>query len=140
MLSERLYLHKLQMRKYWILIVIVLIVIVGYNYLHKEHRDIESENAQFSLTAQQIHSEFNNDPLVSQNKYSNETIEISGLVSEINENEITIDDKVFCQFSEQITQKETPLNSKITIKGRFIGYDDLLEQVKLDQCIINLNK
>ena len=129
------------MRKYWVLIAIVLIGIVGYNYLYKEHRDIESEDARFSLTAQEIHSEFNRDLVVSQNKYSNETIEISGFVSEINETEITIDDMVFCQFSEQINQEEIPLYSKITIKGRFIGYDDLLGQIKLDQCIlINLNK
>lgn len=130
-------LNKLQMKKYWILIAIVLLAVVGYNYLYQEHRDIESESARFSMTAQQIHSEFNNDPVVSQNKYGNETIAISGFVSEINETEITIDDNVFCQFSEQINQKKTPLNSKITVKGRFIGYDDLLEQVKLDQCIIN---
>lgn len=125
------------MRKYWVLIAIVLIALVGYNYLYKAHRNIESEKARFSLTAQQIHSEFNRDPVVSQNKYGNKTIEISGLVSEIHETEITIDDKVFCQFSKQMSQKETPLNSTVTVKGRFIGYDDLLEQVKLDQCIIN---
>ena len=125
------------MRKYWILIVIGLITVVGYNYLYKAHRNIESEKAQFSLTAQQIYLEFNNDPVVSQKKYSNETIEVSGLISEVDENEITIEDKVFCQFSKQIIQEEMPLNSKITVKGRFIGYDDLLEQVKLDQCIIN---
>ncbi len=125
------------MRRYWILIAIVIITFIGYNYLYKEHRNIENENAQFSLTAQKIHSEFNDDPLVSQKKYLNETIEISGVVSEISENEITISDMVFCQFSEQFTQNEIQLNSKITVKGRFIGYDDLLEQIKLDQCIIN---
>jgi hypothetical protein len=125
------------MKKYWTLIAIMLLVVVGYNYLYKEHRSIETENAKFSLTAQQIHSEFNKDALVSLNKYGNETIAISGQVSEINETTITIDDKVFCQFSKKISQKEISLNSKITVKGRFIGYDDLLEQVKLGQCIIN---
>lgn len=126
------------MRKYLILIVIiVLAAFIGYNYLYKDHRNIEGENAQYSLTAHQIHSEFNIDPIVSQNKYLNKTIEISGNVSEINENEITINDMVFCQFSEKTIQQEIKLNSKITIKGRFIGYDDLLEQIKLDQCIIN---
>lgn len=126
------------MRKYWILIaIIVLAAFIGYNYLYKNHRNIEGENAQFSLTAQQIHSEFNTDPIISQNKYLNKTIEISGIVSEINKNEITINDMVFCQFSENTIQQEIQLNSKITIKGRFIGYDDLLEQIKLDQCIIN---
>lgn len=126
------------MRKYLILIVIiVLAAFIGYNYLYKDHRNIEGEKAQYSLTAQQIHSEFSIDPIVSQNKYLNKTIEISGNVSEINENEITIDDMVFCQISEKAIQQEIKLNSNITIKGRFIGYDDLLEQIKLDQCIIN---
>lgn len=126
------------MRKYLILIVIiVLAAFIGYNYLYKDHRNIEGENAQYSLTAQQIHSEFSIDPIVSQNKYLNKTIEISGNVSEIKENEITIDDMVFCQISEKAIQQEIKLNSNITIKGRFIGYDDLLEQIKLDQCIIN---
>lgn len=126
------------MRKYWILIVIiVLAAFIGYSYLYKDHRNIEGENAQYSLTAEQIHSEFNIDPIVSQNKYLNKTIAISGNVTEINENEITINDMVFCQISEKTIQQEIKLNSNITIKGRFIGYDDLLEQIKLDQCIIN---
>ena len=125
------------MRKYWFLIAIVGMAIIGYNYLYKDHRNIERENAQYSLTAEQIHSEFKNDIDDSQNKYLNKTIKISGLVSEINEIEITIDEKVFCQFSEKITKQGIQLNSKINIKGRFIGYDDLLEQIKLDQCIIN---
>lgn len=124
------------MRKYWILIAIVIIAIVGYNYLYKDHRNIESEKVQFSLTAQQIHSEFKNDIDLSQDKYLNKTMEISGLVSEKNETEITIDDKVFCQFSKKITKQGIQPHSKITVKGRFIGYDDLLEQIKLDQCII----
>ena len=124
------------MRKYWILIAIVIIAIVGYNYLYKDHRNIESEKVQFSLTAQQIHTEFKNDIDLSQDKYLNKTMEISGLVSEKNETEITIDDKVFCQFSKKNTKQGIQPNSKITVKGRFIGYDDLLEQIKLDQCII----
>lgn len=124
------------MRKYWILIAIVIIAIVGYNYLYKDYRNIESEKVQFSLTAQQMHSEFKNDIDLSQDKYLNKTMEISGLVSEKNETEITIDDKVFCQFSKKITKQGIQPNSKITVKGRFIGYDDLLEQIKLDQCII----
>ena len=127
------------MRKYWIFIAILVAVtvIIGYNYIYKDHRNIEGEKAQYSLTAQQIHSEFMDDVAVSQKKYLNKTIEISGTVSEINETEITLEDKVFCQFSQQITEKDIQLDSKIIVKGRFIGFDDLLEQIKMDQCIIN---
>jgi hypothetical protein len=125
------------MKKYRVLLIIALITIVGYNYLYKKHRNIENENSQYSLTAQQIHSEFNADPLVFLDTYGNKTIAISNRVSEINESAITIDEKVFCQFSKKISQKEMSSNPKITVNGRFIRYDDLLEQVKLGQCIIN---
>jgi hypothetical protein len=35
------------------------------------------------------------------------------------------------QVSEQVM-----LNSQVKIKGRVTGYDDLLEELKLDQCLI----
>ena len=127
------------MRKHWIFIAIVIFVsaVMGYNYVYKDHRNIEGEKAQYSITAQQIHSEFMDDLDVSQKKYLNKTIEISGTVSEMSQTEITLEDKVFCQFSQQITEEDIQLNSKITVKGRFIGFDDLLEQIKLEQCINN---
>ena len=36
--------------------------------------------------------------------------------------------------SERIPKKNT--NSSIAIKGRCIGFDSLLQQIKLDQCLI----
>ena len=29
------------------------------------------------------------------------------------------------------------VGQKIAIKGRFVGYDDLFEELRMDQCIIN---
>ena len=128
------------MRK-WILFLIVLIiaVVVGYNYIYQDHRDIESETAEFTVVSSEISELFADNSLTAEQKFLNKTIEVSGLISDINTNAITIDDKVFCQFSEQI---ETALdkNNNVKIKGRVIGYDDLLEQVKLDQCIITNQK
>ena len=118
-----------------ILITIIIAVIVAYNYLYQDHRRIEDETAEFIMTSSDINIAFSENSTTAEQQYLNKTIEVSGLISEVNSNDITIDDNVFCQFSEVI---ETALkqNSKIKIKGRVIGYDDLLEQVKLDQCII----
>jgi len=124
------------MRK-WIIILIALIiaVIVGYNYIYQDHRDIETEKAEFVMSANEISTLFSENTSTSEQKFLNKTIEVSGLISEINASDITIDDKVFCQFSKESTS-DLKENSKVTIKGRVIGYDDLLEQVKLDQCTI----
>ncbi len=124
------------MRK-WIIILILLVIggIIGYNYIYQDHRDIESETAEFSMPSSEIALQFSQDATSAEQQFLNKTIEVSGLISEMNTNDITIDDKVFCQFLNHI---ETTLDKsdKVKIKGRVIGYDDLLEQVKLDQCTI----
>ena len=48
-------------------------------------------------------------------------------------NDMTLNEVIFCQFIDSIDSDFKP-GMSITVKGRMIGYDDLLEQVKLDQC------
>lgn len=124
------------MRK-WIIILLALIIaaFVGYNYIYQDHRAIENESAEFVMTSKVIGNEFSLNMKSAEAKYLNKTIEISGVISEVNTKDITLDDQVFCQFSEALEVK-TNKDSNLKIKGRVIGYDDLLEQVKLDQCTI----
>nr|WP_282042445.1 hypothetical protein [Winogradskyella flava] len=115
--------------------ILIIAAIFGYNYIYQDHRDIETETAEFSISSSEIATLFSEDITSAEQKFLNKTIEISGIISEINTNDITIDDKAFCQFSDVITTALDKTDT-IKIKGRVIGYDDLLEQVKLDQCTI----
>lgn len=109
---------------------------IAYNYVYKDHRDIINETAAFSMSSVDISNEFEINPSEAEIKYLNKTIEISGTISDLNTSQITLDSKVFCQFDNPISNVET--EQEIIIKGRFIGYDDLLKEIKLDQCnIIN---
>lgn len=120
------------MRKWIVLLILILIGVITYNYIYKGHRDIDSEQAEFILNASDLANEFMVNPSASEQKYLNKTIEVRGTISELNEFDITLDSSIFCQFSSKIQ-----INSKsVSVKGRFIGYDDLLEQIKLDQCSI----
>ena len=123
------------LRKIVLFGIIITILIVGYNYVYQDHRDIAKEEAEFVLNSKEIKNEFVSNVFTAEEKYLNRTIEVSGTISETNKADITIDDNVFCQFSNDINSSIN-LNSIVTIKGRVIGYDDLLEQVKLDQCIL----
>ena len=122
-------------KKIIIFIGFIILVIVGYNYIYQSHRDIENENAQYEITSNKIALEFIENATETETKYLNTTIEVIGMVSEKDSNTITLDDKVFCQFNTSF-KNTIVFDSKIKIKGRVIGYDDLLEQVKLDQCTI----
>ena len=113
-------------------------LVVAYNYIYQDHRDIETEQAEYITTPQDIRDEFNIDALNSEKKYLNKTIEVSGIISEINKNDLTLDEHVLCVFNNP-TDTNLKIHSKIKIKGRVIGYDDLFEQVKLDQCSFTIN-
>lgn len=123
------------MRKWWILIVLIIIGFIGYNYLYKSHRNIENETPTYVVSVKSIINEFLENPTESENKYLNKTIEINGVVTELGTNDIILDNAVFCQFNKQIIQN-LRINDSLSVKGRCIGYDSLLEQVKLDQCIV----
>jgi len=123
------------MRKWFILIFIILLVIVGYNYVYQDHRNIEKEVATVIISSTVISNEFSQNPSKAEKKYLNKTVEIFGLVTELNKKDLTLDYRVFCQFENEF-DKSLIIDSKFKIKGRVIGYDDLLEEVKLDQCYI----
>lgn len=116
-----------------ILVAIITAVIV-YNYVYQDHRDIKTEKESFSVSAIALAKEFETNLTNAENKYLNKTISIKGVVSEVNENSIMVNNKIFCLFENL---KPIPIkNSPIHIKGRLIGYDDILEEVKIDQCNI----
>jgi len=120
------------MRKWILILVVVILGLIGYTYIYQDHRDIENEKAEFSLIASDWANEFVINPLASEKKYLNKTIEVQGTITELNAFDLTLDDNIFCQFTSKIKIE----SKSIKIKGRFIGYDNLLEQVKLDQCSI----
>ena len=123
------------MRKKAIILCLIIGAIVAYKYVYKSHRDIATEIASFKISASDLSEEFQINAKDSEAKYLDNTIQISGQISEVDGLSITLDDKVFCQFTEP-QETSYKLNQEVKIKGRFIGYDDLLEQVKIDQCFI----
>lgn len=124
------------MRKIIVIAGLFLIGFLVYNYIYQDHRNIESETAEYSLSATAIASEFAKNPNAAQQKYLNKTVVIFGAISAMDTTQITIDAVVFCQL-ETAVDRGLKLHSKIKVKGRVIGFDDLLGEVKLDQCIIN---
>ena len=124
-------------RPTWIILSIsfAITVFFSYQYIYQEHRNIETEKAQYATTPQTLSEEFKQDALKSEKKHLNKTIEVLGRVTEVNNNYLVLSDIIFCQFNDNVSQS-IKINLPIKVKGRCIGYDDLLEQVKLDQSLI----
>ena len=117
------------------LLVIIVIVFLSYSYLYQDHRDISSEKAVFSIAGTKILKEFSIDESKANLKYLDKTIAIKGKITSIDalNNTIVMDDKVFVLLKKTSDVKQ---NEVISIQGRVLGYDSLLEEIKIDQAEI----
>ncbi|WP_130735553.1 hypothetical protein [Flavobacterium sp. J27] len=126
-------------RNKWILILVILALagVFGYNYIYKSHRDISSEKASFSITVGTLANDFKTDENKANEKYLDKTIDVNGTVTSFDSasNLIVIDEVLSATLLEKPNQ-EIVKDQNITIKGRFIGYDELLEEFKMDQVSI----
>jgi len=124
-------------KRKWIYPLLILIVaggIIGYNYIYQDHRDIKKEKAAFTVKATELTAAFQNDETAATEKYLNQTIEVQGRLTGIDGSSLVLENVVFFALSEnEEAPDQTKLNTNVTLKGRCIGYDSLLEEVKLDQ-------
>jgi len=123
------------MKKKILLFVFTLcLFFLGYNYLFPDHRTINQEEALFNVEASVLFDEFIDNSKQAEYKYLNQTITVSGVITSFNTENIMINNKIFCKFDNIVNKIN--INDSIVVKGRCIGYDELLEEIKLDQCSI----
>lgn len=127
------------MKKKIIIVLLILVVAAfgAYKFIYKEHRDIASEDASYTLTVPQVYTAFQKNDSVVNAKYANQTVEIHGKITaiDIQSKTITLDEKLSAMCTKGI-QGTLKLQSSITLKGRIVGYNDLLDVVEMDQCTI----
>ncbi len=134
---KKSYISRVFKQKYSYICVAILILslIIVYNYIYKNHRNIADEKPKFKVESKVFGKEFLIDPEKATIKYIDKIIQVSGKVTEIENDNFTLDDIIVC-YTDNMTIKKIAKNISLTIKGRSIGYDELLEIIKLDQVII----
>ena len=116
-------------------IALGLIGFSGYQYvMHGGARDLSTEETAFTVTATAITTEFSTNLESSNKKYLEKPIAISGKVTAVTGTQIILDNTVICSLKKQETSIKN--NQSVSIKGRVVGYDDLMGEVKIDQCFI----
>ncbi len=127
-------------RKRIIIIAALLLVIITaalvYDYtFNSAHRDIASEKADVILSAKKLSAEFQDDETNATANYLDKVIELKGKISAIEDQQLVINNKVQVSFGANALP-EVKNNDPISIKGRCVGYDELLEMVKIDQATV----
>ncbi len=125
-------------KKHIAILVFLLSMFFTYKYVYQKHRNIETEKPVFVINSSDLIQEFTLNIEASSKKYTNKTIEISGFVTAVDSFTLEINKRIICYFNKPINFNNL-LNKKISLKGRCLGFDELLEEIKLDQCTIITN-
>ncbi len=120
-------------------LLIVVLLIVGvlvsiYFYAYKDHRDIAASTTDYTFTLEQLKKEFDANDSLATLKYQDKVIEIKGKITaiETDSKSVVVDEKMYATFDKSIPEI-VKTNGVVKLKGRFLGYDDLLEEFKMDQ-------
>jgi len=120
-------------KQHFVITFLTLIVAVGfgvYKYTYKPHRNIATEKVDFNITPIELVKLMSND--IDAMKLTDKVIKTSGKVTDIEKDAVILDDKIQVNLNADFIN-QTTTGEQITIKGRCVGYDDLLEIVKIDQ-------
>ncbi len=112
----------------------IMFIIAGFllfDELMKPPIQIEDKTINFRGSG----SEFLEKAQLNMPEWHDKIVLITGNVTSKDDAGCTMIGRIYCQFKEP-SNIELKTNSEITLKGRVIGYDDLLEELKLDQCIL----
>lgn len=113
--------------------LLILLILGGYLYLNPSHRNIADEEASFTLTASELQESFRRSG--SETKMADRVIKTRGKITALDEKSASLDRKVEVSFTEKLPPS-VEIGMEITVKGRCVGYDDLLQMVKVDQAML----
>ncbi len=118
-------------------LILIVVAFVTYKYVYQDHRDIASEEANYTTTVQDVFGSFTANDSLANAKYLDKTLALRGKISEIDFTNkiITVDEKLSARFTDKLPENLKAQDS-VTLKGRLVGFDDLLEEIQMDQCTI----
>lgn len=110
----------------------VLISIGVYQYLYQSHDTVEDLELSYTGNTSGLLDSLNqgNNAVL----WTNKAVQLADEITGIDSATIQLNHTTFCQLNE--VPSNYKVHDKIVLIGRFIGYDELMEEVKLDQCEI----
>lgn len=114
------------------LVLMIVGAFVAYQIIYQAHPKTEDQEVSFEGSVSSFNEEISGNAVKWQNTY----VLVSGVITSKGEGNIVMSENIFCQLNSGEELKGLSEGSEVQIKGRFIGYDDLLEESKLDNCIL----
>jgi len=115
-------------------------LIIIYNTYNKPHKDFDKSPFEVTIESRELISLYQDNTDNANTRFLNKILLVIGTITNIETNIIILDNGIVCTLDpSQIITDEININNKVSVKGRCIGYDDLLEEVRIDHSFIMKN-
>jgi len=117
------------------LLVLIVVGVGGYFYIYQPHKSLDDMEVVYTGSAQEFQSKMEASAYT-WTKTGDKVIELTGVITAKDVKGVSINESFYFQLEEGTKTDDLAENQNVRIKGRIIGYDDLLGELKLDKAII----
>lgn len=123
-----------------IIAIILVLQISGFYLIYKNAVQppvpIEDVKSDYNHSVKQFYLEFVESNVAFDRKYLNKVIRLTGNVTVVQDSVIVLNNKIVCIANEKFNN--TIKDKTIKVKGKYVGYDELFDNLKMDECVIEL--
>lgn len=136
-------------KKYLFFIAIIILgisgIFVAYTMYNKPHKVIAEEPVDYQVSADELFNEFAVNEQAASSKYLDKVILLNGRLKSIGSENTQLPTIIIegqeaianCEMSPEASLfHDSDLGKNVSVKGLFIGYDDLLGELQLKKCTI----
>ena len=129
---------KMKFIKKYFPLLIILLAIAVYFVWNKPHKDYSTMRTDITISSLNFINEFKANSTLATEKYLNQIIFVSGNTTDKLTKSVVLDNGIVCTLDSSSLKALglIQINNEISIKGRFVGFDDLFEEIRLDHCFI----
>ena len=130
--------NKIQLIKKYLPLVFIVLLIIVYAVWNKPHKNYSNTKPNIIIDSSNFINEFKTNSTLATEKYLNQVILVNGNVTDRLTKSVVLNNEIVCTLDSSSLKALglIQINNEVSIKGRFVGFDDLFEEIRLDHCFI----
>ncbi|WP_196886195.1 hypothetical protein [Aureivirga sp. CE67] len=113
----------------FLLIIIIASIVVFNHVLYKDHDKIENLESHYVGNCSDFLSE-------DQETFNDKIVDLKGVLTKIENSSLVLNEQIFVLLDSTQKTENLKLNQNLRIKGRVVGFDEILEETKIDKAIL----
>lgn len=116
-------------------IMSVFIVFTLYKVVTMPPKLMNNKSISYKTSAKNFYNEFIQNQTQFNKLHMNEVIGLTGIITSVQDSIIVLDGKIVCITTKPYAHLVP--DQLIKIKGKYIGYDELFDNLKLSECLLD---